>query len=195
MPRPATTTSDAILEAVAALAGRHGPAAATIQAISAATGASVGSLYHRFSSREALLAQAWLRTAAAFLAEFTAVLDASESVEDGLEAALLTPRWARKNRAAAALIVSRSRDEFLSAGASGDTIEKADALGRDLGASLKGFADRVGLADAAGLARCRYALVGVPDGAVRLYLPERTPPPELDAWVEAAYRGVMAACP
>lgn len=193
MPRPANTSSEAILDAVAALAGEYGPAAATIQAISAASGASVGSLYHRFSSRDALLAQAWLRTAAMFLAEFNAALDGAETVNDGLAAALLTPRWARKNRPAAALIVSRSRDEFLSAGASIDTVEQAQTLKRDLAASLNGFAERIGLADPVGLARCRYALVGIADGAVRLYLPERAPPLEVDAWVEAAYRGVMTA--
>lgn len=64
-------------------------------------------------------------------------------------------------------------------------------LARGLDVSLQGFADRIGRADAAGLARCRYALIGVADGAVRMYLPQRAPPAELDGWIEAAYRGVM----
>ena len=193
MPRPATTSVEDILDAVTRLAGERGPGVATIQAISAATGASVGSLYHRFVSRDALLAQAWLRTAAVFLELFTSTLDGCDTVEDGVRAALVTTRWAREHREAAALIVSHNRDEFLSAGAPSEVLRKAEALGVGLNASLQRFAERIGQADGVGLARCRYALIGIADGAVRLYLPRRAPPPEIDGWVEAAYHSIIKA--
>lgn len=192
LPRPSTISADAILDAVTRLAGERGATVATIQAISASSGASVGSLYHRFESRDALLARAWLRTAKAFLELFISTLDACDTIENGVRAALVTTCWARENRVAAALIVSHNRDEFLSAGAPATVLREAEALGRDLNGSLQRFAKRIGQADGAGLARCRYALVGLADGAVRLYLPSRVPPPEVDAWVEAAYHSVMS---
>jgi len=191
LPRPATTSAEAILDAVTRLAGENGPAAASIQAISAATGASVGSLYHRFASREALLAQAWLRAAEVFLSTFVLTLNGCGTVEDGVQAALVTPRWARENRYAAALILSQNRNDFLSAGVPAGTLQEAGALAHGLNTALQGFVGRVGITDLSGLARCRYALIGIADGAVRLYLPGRAPPIDLDSWVEAAYRGVM----
>jgi AcrR family transcriptional regulator len=190
--RPQTTSAEAILDAVTRLAAVNGPAAATVQAISAATGAPVGSLYHRFESRDALLAQAWLRAAEAFFSEFISAVDDSETIEQGVRAALVTPRWARGNLLSAALIVSHRRQEFMSAGALTAQREAAEALARQLGASVRAFAARIGIADGAGIARCRYALVGIADGAVRMYLPDRAPPRDVDVWVEAAYRGVMS---
>lgn len=53
MPRPRVHDPDRVLAAVESLAARSGPAAVTIRAVSEATGASNGAVYHGFGSRAA----------------------------------------------------------------------------------------------------------------------------------------------
>src|SRR5699024_9256849 len=61
MARPAKFTPDDILDATAAAVASHGPAV-TIAQVSAQIGVPVGSIYHRFSSREHLMTSLWLRS-------------------------------------------------------------------------------------------------------------------------------------
>ena len=68
MPRPRVHDVESVLDVAEQLAGEGGPAAVTIRAVAARSGASSGSLYHSFASREALLGTMWLRAARRFLA-------------------------------------------------------------------------------------------------------------------------------
>ncbi len=54
-------STDAILDAAREVVIARGPRGATVDAIARAAGAPVGSIYHRFSSVDELLAQVWLR--------------------------------------------------------------------------------------------------------------------------------------
>lgn len=60
MPRPARFTDDDVLDAALAALVEHGPGV-TVAQIARALGGPVGSIYHRFGSREDLLAQLWIR--------------------------------------------------------------------------------------------------------------------------------------
>ena len=62
MPRPAKFTEDQILDSALRLVAEGGPGAATIAGIAGLLGAPVGSIYHRFRSRDLLLARFWIRT-------------------------------------------------------------------------------------------------------------------------------------
>jgi AcrR family transcriptional regulator len=66
MPRTATHDPDRILDAARALLLDGGPRAASVAAIAKASGAPVGTLYHRFGTRDELLAAVWLRAVARF---------------------------------------------------------------------------------------------------------------------------------
>jgi AcrR family transcriptional regulator len=67
MARPRVHDTDGILDAAERLAGEAGPAAVTIRAVAERSGASSGSIYHAFGSREALVGTVWLRAARRFL--------------------------------------------------------------------------------------------------------------------------------
>jgi AcrR family transcriptional regulator len=54
-------TTDAILDAARGVVVERGARGATVDAIARAAGAPVGSIYHRFSSIDELLAAVWLR--------------------------------------------------------------------------------------------------------------------------------------
>ena len=61
MAPPRKHQTDAILDATRALVLAEGPRAASVGAIAKASGAPAGTLYHRFASRNGILAAAWLR--------------------------------------------------------------------------------------------------------------------------------------
>jgi AcrR family transcriptional regulator len=92
MGRPHFEHAD-FLDAARTLATEHGPAGVTVGSVTQHLGAPIGSFYHRFASRDVLLAELWLTTVLAFQEEFVAAIEAG----DGLAAALHTPRWARAN--------------------------------------------------------------------------------------------------
>jgi len=70
MPRASKFDEDQILTAAGRIIATHGPSGATIGAIARAVGAPTGSIYHRFDSRDVVLAKVWLRAAATFQAAF-----------------------------------------------------------------------------------------------------------------------------
>src|ERR1700734_2025675 len=97
------------LEAARKLAIEHGPAAVTVGSVTQQLGAPTGSFYHRFASRDVLLAELWLATVLEFQEGFVAAIEAG----DGLAAALHTPRWARANLESACFLLLHHRDDFV----------------------------------------------------------------------------------
>src|SRR5260370_5049781 len=97
------------LEAARTLAIERGPAAVTVGSVTQHLGAPIGSFYHRFASRDVLLAELWLTTVLAFQEGFVAAIEAG----DGLAAALHTPHWARANLEAACFLLLHHRDDFV----------------------------------------------------------------------------------
>ena len=92
MAHPAFQHSD-FLNAALALAAERGPSAVTVAAITGRLKAPTGSFYHRFASRDALLAELWFKTVLEFQEGIGAALEAG----DGLRAALHTPAWVREH--------------------------------------------------------------------------------------------------
>ena len=61
MAPPRKHETDVILDAARDLVLRGGPRAAGVAAIAEASGAPVGTLYHRFGNRDGILSAIWLR--------------------------------------------------------------------------------------------------------------------------------------
>jgi len=94
-----------------------GKGAVTLQTIVAETGVSIGSLYHRYGSREGLLAQTWLDAVKSFQGGFLAALEGGDADGDesaGGRAALATPRFCRAERSRAIVLSCCRQSEFLS---------------------------------------------------------------------------------
>ncbi|GAA4238322.1 TetR/AcrR family transcriptional regulator [Actinomadura meridiana] len=101
MGRPAKFDRDQILDAALTVTSEAGPGAVTISAIANHLGAPSGSLYHRFASRDLLLATLWIRTVHRFQEGFATALDQNDPVT----AALHTPRWCRHHLNEAKLLL------------------------------------------------------------------------------------------
>jgi AcrR family transcriptional regulator len=95
MPEAAVTRAAAssarraeLLEAALRCFVEKGYASATIEEIRLAAGASIGSLYHHFSSKEDLAAALYVEGLADYQAGLMAVLDSHPHAEDGVKAAV-----------------------------------------------------------------------------------------------------------
>lgn len=161
--------------------------AVTIQALAAASGATVGSIYHRFTSREEILGEAWLLAVRSFQQAFVPALDAAATAADGLAAALTVPRWSRENLALASLLTLRRQEDFLDARTPQQLRREAAAINKFAMKVVATFAARTGRSETT----CRMALIAIPHGAVRMFLPHAAPPDEIDEMIAAAYRAVM----
>ncbi len=192
MGRPAHISDDDLLNAAMRVAARHGPARATVAAIAQEAGVPIGSVYHRVPSRSALLADCWVRAAERFGTGFSAILEGANTLEQAVEAALVTPRFARGDHAAAVLLLASRREDFLEE-APEETRAKAATLTGNLQKSIAEAAKRLIPQDPKGRERMAVALIGIPYGAVRVFLPQAVPPAEIDAVIAAAAKAALSS--
>ncbi len=179
-----------MLAAAGRVAARLGPARATVEQIAREAGVPVGSVYHRFPSRAALLAEVWIEAAGRFGAGVIARLDAAKTINELLEAALVTSRFAREHPAAGVVLFANRREDFL-ADAPAAAKARAAELTSALQNSIAAAARRLMPGTRRGRELVSVAILGIPYGAVRIFLPQAVPPPELDAVITAAARGAL----
>lgn len=169
MARPAKFDRDSLLDAALVLA-RDGPGAVTVAALAEHTGAPTGSIYHRFESIDALMAELWLRTVEGFQTGFVEALAGTPTLEAAVRAARFTPAFARAHPAEASLLLTQRRDALAE--------RFPDRLGTRLRAlraqgerALSDFVRRhFRRVSRRNLATATFALVDAPYGAVRRHL-------------------------
>lgn len=191
MGRPARIDQDTLIGTATVVAARLGPAATSIAAVSKAAGIPTGSIYHRLPSRDALLAEIWLSAAERFQALALEKFMAARSLDEAAEAALVTPRFAREQHAAAVVLNSHRREEFIRADAPDEYRARAAKLAAELRDGIAAIAARLLPGDPKAKEKIAVALIGIPLGAVRVFLPQAVPPKEIDAAIEAAVRAAL----
>lgn len=191
MGRPAEISQKELIAAATLVAARLGPAATSIAAVSKAAGIPTGSIYHRLPSRDALLAEIWLSAAERFQALALEKFIAARSLDEAAEAALVTPRFAREQHAEAVVLNSHRREEFVRAGVPEEYRARAAKLAAELRDGIAAVAGRLLPGDPKAKEKAAVALIGIPLGAVRVFLPQAVPPNEIDATIEAAVRAAL----
>ena len=183
-------SADDFLCAALAIAAERGPSSVTVGSVTSRLKAPTGSFYHRFASRDLLLAQLRLRIVADFQRGIGAALDAG----DPLRAALHIPAWAREHLDEARLLLLYDRDDFFHG-------EWPEALREAIAAQTErteaGFAAFAGLAfgraEPDDIRRAQFLLKEVPAAAVIPHLRRREPPPPMvDELIAITYRAVVA---
>ncbi|MBB4664176.1 TetR/AcrR family transcriptional regulator [Conexibacter arvalis] len=172
MAPPRKHSTDDILDAARALVLREGPRAASVAAISHASGAPVGTLYHRFGSRDGLLAAAWFRALERYQAVALAAVAAhsDDPVEAGVALAETVLAFAADQPEDARLLLAVRRSDLLD-GDDGALRERLYRGNEPLEAALRQIArDRYGRADARALERVTRAVVDLPAAAVRRHV-------------------------
>lgn len=160
----------------------------TLQGLAQATGISMGSLYHRFGSREALLAEAWLYAVRLFQAGFLTALRDAATITAGERAALETPRFCRAEPDAAIILACCRKAEFLNDGFSGVLSNEISAANEEVVEEIRRFAGRI----ARPLLNCQLALTAYPLAAVRIFVPHNPVPASIDREIAKAYRAALS---
>jgi AcrR family transcriptional regulator len=193
MPRTPEYDADQIVTAAGRLIAASGPGTATIGAIARAVDAPTGSIYHRFPSRDVLLAHVWLRAATAFQTEFFRRLAGSPARRAGLAAALYMAQRVREHPQEARLLLLHRREDFVDRGWPAELSRQARALGRQIEAELRDFSRRLtGHADVRTVRVVAFAVVEAPFAAVRRHVAaNERPPPTVDDLIRVTYNAAL----
>ena len=175
------------------LVADRGPQAVTVAAVAKEAGAPTGSIYHRYRSREQLLAELWMDVVEAFQSAFVETLARADDVASAVEAARFMKSWTLDHPLEARLLLLHRRQDFVSGDWPPDLAARAAALEPQLGSSLREFALRAcGRADADTMARLRYALLDAPFGAIKPYVQGRKRIPlVVDELIETTAKAVL----
>ncbi len=176
------------------LIAAHGPAGVTVAGVAREAGAPTGSIYHRYRSREQLLAELWMDVVEGFQAVFADRLAAAGDIDGAVDTARVMTAWTREHPLEARLLLLHRRQDFVAGDWPAELVDRAAALEPQLGGALRGFARRAfARADGDALVRLRFALLDAPFAAVKPYVQAGKPPHRVvDDLVEATVRAVLA---
>ena len=173
------------------------PAGLTLRGLATSAGASNGTIYHAFSSKEDLLAKLWLRAWSRLGALMTEALETTSGDRDGRErvvaVALAPVEFVHRFPASAQLFFTQRRDQLFSA-------EPPAEVAAELDAAQQRFVELlIMLARGAWNRRDRDAVeaisacvVDAPSGILRRLLLEGRRPDDLTARrLEAAVRAIL----
>jgi AcrR family transcriptional regulator len=182
--RPAKFDSDAILDAAVLLIAERGVGQATVSEMARRLGAPTGSIYHRFESRDLLLARLWMRTVRRAQTGFLSALGEEDLETAAQRAALHILRWSREHPVEASLLLLYRREDLADRWPEA-LGEEASRLNDEMREAIRGFTRRrFGRVTPARLQAVGFALVDVPYAACRRYLlAGQRPPPSLDELV------------
>ncbi|MCM2312803.1 MAG: TetR/AcrR family transcriptional regulator [Steroidobacteraceae bacterium] len=175
------------------LVAERGPGQLTMAAVAAEAGAPTGSIYHRYRSRDELLAELWMEVVERFQHEFVAALGTARDLPSLAAVAGHMPRWAREHPLESRLLLLHRRQDFVSGDWPPEFATRAAALEPQLGQALRRCAAQLGLVGSEAMPRLRYALLDAPFGALKPYIqPGKAIPRVIDQLAEETARAVLA---
>lgn len=166
MPRTRIHRDDVVLDATTDVVLSRGARAATIDAIASASGAPVGSLYHRFGSREGVLRAVWERAIGNFhRAYIPSEVPGPDPIATGVGMAEAVLAFATERPAEAQLLIALRP---------ADLLDRPEELAQLNAAAAAAVAEMARALDVSG-ERVRMALVDLPYGSVRRHLSTQRP--------------------
>jgi AcrR family transcriptional regulator len=192
MGRPAKFNTEQILDATAQLVAEGGPGLATVAGIAERLGAPTGSIYHRFNSRDLLLARLWIRTVRRSQEGGVAAISQADVKKAAIDGALHVPRWSRSNLDDACVLLLYRREQLAEQWPA-ELGDELATLNDPLKAAIRSFVRRrFGSVTKANLEMTSFALLDVPYAAVRRYLiTGNPPPPSVDDLIARTVRCIL----
>jgi AcrR family transcriptional regulator len=171
MPRPQLHPTDGMLDAARDLLLEDGSGSATMEAIADASGAPTGSIYHRFGSRDELIARLWMRAVYRSQASFLTALEEPDAEKAAVAAAMSIIDFCDEYPGDAQLLVSFRREDLIRSAPEGPLADELAELNRPVAQAVVDLARRIyGTRRRAALDRTLMAVFDLPYGAVRRYL-------------------------
>jgi AcrR family transcriptional regulator len=203
MARRRTTDLDTLLDVAERLATNGDPEGLTLRRLATEAGASNGSIYHAFSSKEELLARVWIRAARRLLTEQSArverAVSSAASIDAADDAIVGAARWpvefALEHPATARLFFGQRRDQLFSVdGLPSGITDELDAIQRAFTEVLVLLARaRWNRADPIAVEWIAVCVVDLPGGLMqRKLVTGQSLGPQLTTQIEAACRSILA---
>lgn len=171
MPRPQVHPTDAMLDAARDLLLEQGSRSATIDAIAEASGAPTGSIYHRFRSRDELIASLWIRAIRRAQAASLAELERDDPREAALAAAMSIVDFCEQHPSDAQLLVAFRREDLIRKLPEGTLADELRELNRPVARGVAQLAQRLyGTRARTARERTLLAVFDLPYGAARRHL-------------------------
>jgi AcrR family transcriptional regulator len=190
---PRKHQTDVILDTTRALVLADGPRAASVAAIAKASGAPVGTLYHRFGNRNAVLSAAWLRALERFQARAMAA-EGPNALETAVAMAVTVVSFARDLPEDARLLLTLRPSDLLDGEPDTTFVDTLAAMNAPLIARLHDFANELyGTTDARSVEAVARAIADLPYGVVRRHAYDNPMPPWLETDIAAAARALLIA--
>ncbi len=185
-------STDAILDAARGVVVERGARAATVEAIATAAAVPVGSIYHRFSSVDELLARVWLRAVRASQQAALEVLGGGEApIEGAVAVALAMYDHCLAHPADTLLLDAMSRTQLMD-GAPSELREELERVNDEIERRMAGVARSLfGRGDARARNLVVLALVDLPHGFAHRELSSGRPTPARRERLPAAVRAVL----
>jgi AcrR family transcriptional regulator len=199
MARPRTHDLDDLLDVAEQLATSAGPGGLTLRRVADAAGAPTGTIYHAFSSKEALLARAWIRAAHRLQDRLEravdAVAEASGTAGEAVVAASCSPvAFATDHPASARLFFMQRRDQLFSDGLAASVTAELEEIQQRFDALLTGLAQALwGRRDRTAVATIATCVVDLPGGLIqRQLLSGAVLDAQTSSRIAAACRAILA---
>ncbi|MGW4772368.1 TetR/AcrR family transcriptional regulator [Nocardia sp. NPDC004278] len=192
MAPPRKHDTDVILDAARTLVLTDGPRAASVAAIAAASGAPVGTLYHRFGNRNGVLTAAWLRALERFQDRIKAAATDPDPIGAGVAMAVASVQFGRELPDDAKLLLNLRPSDLLDGGPDAEFRARLDRMNAPLIEHLRRIAaalfGRDGDREIDAISR---AVVDLPYAALRRHAHARTLPDWLETDLTAAARALL----
>ncbi len=188
MGRKAYFQHEEFIEAAIQIIAEGGPGALTIAALAKRINAPVGSVYHRFPSRDAVLAELWLNIIESFQSKFLIKLQ-----EGGLQATLSTLQWVRLYPNEARIMLLHRIEDLTSDKWPKDMQKHARRLAKELHDGMLAFTKKqFGSVTKENIERVTFALYDAPIGIIRRYLRDnKIPPASVNKLIRETYEAVI----
>lgn len=181
MAPPRKHDTDAILDAARSLVLRDGPRAASVAAIAAASGAPVGTLYHRFGNRNGVLVATWMRALERFQARALAAAEHPDPLEAAVGMAVSTIDFARALPEDAKLLLQLRPRDLLDGEPESDLRQRLEQMNAPLFGHIQRLTrDLFHSTAPRDLDRVANAVVDLPNATLRRHARQG----ELPAWLE-----------
>lgn len=192
MGRKPRFNKEDFIRAALDLLSEKGLTGVTMTGIANRIEAPIGSVYHRFQSREILLAELWLELIESFQNGFIKTLR-QKSKE---QAALFTLKWVRQHPNKARVFLLHRREELMNGEWQDSLKKKAEKLTKELEEAITEYTSLLyGNVSKENKARVVFALIHIPSAAVRPYLEKGQKPPQFfDAMIVATCQTILDGC-
>jgi len=194
VPRPVIHRADDVLDAARDLVLEAGSRAVGIRAIGQRSGAPSGSLYHRFGSREELLARAWLRAVERFQDGFLRALAAPDPRDAVLGAAAWSVEFALTNPQDTRLLLEHSRLALLEGEPRQPVTDALTQVNDPILRALRRLAvDLYGSMAPQDMERVFYAVIDLPVAVLRRHLRAGTLTDDILPGLQSAVAALLTA--